>query len=124
MLGECAVVKKLALPTPLAVSAQFGVYLLSVFPHRPDVLGGSRSARRRCAVVREPSIARRVAERTLPKHGSGMWGRPQAPRCELLTTTESGFAMFCHGSWKTAPAYATVSGAAGRNAEKNDDSRY
>jgi hypothetical protein len=40
-----------------------------------------------------------------------------------LTTTESAFATFCHGSWKTAPQYATVSDAAKRNAEKNDDSR-
>jgi hypothetical protein len=36
---------------------------------------------------------------------------------------KSAFATFCHRSWKTAPQYATVSDAAKRNAEDNDDSR-
>jgi hypothetical protein len=42
---------------------------------------------------------------------------------EPLTGTESAFATFCHRSWKTAPQYATVCGAAKRNAEESNDSR-
>jgi hypothetical protein len=37
--------------------------------------------------------------------------------------TQSAFAMFCHGSCKAAPQYATGSDAARRIAQESDDSR-